>query len=170
MKKYLTNMTHSALLIFAATLAMPTSAGDDSATSSMDSWVQNIGTLHQAISSDKRLLVEHNMNLTDVEAKAFWPIYDTYQKELYQITKRLAKAIDTYALVYNKSTLSNETAKKLLDEALAIELAEVKLKQSYISKFGEVLPKTKVARYLQIETKIRAVLYFRLADKIPLVQ
>jgi hypothetical protein len=170
MKKYLMNMTHSALLIFAAILAAPTFASDDSAISSMDDFAQNIGTLHQEISADKRLLVEHNMNLTDVELKVFWPIYDTYQKELSQIIKRLAKVIDTYALEYNKGALSNETAKKLLDEALAIELAEVKLKQSYISKFGKVLPMTKVARYIQIETKIRAVLYFRLADKIPLVE
>jgi len=94
----------------------------------------------------------------------------TQLKELSQIIKRLAKVIDTYALEYNKGALSNGTAKKLLDEALAIELAEVKLKQSYISKFGKVLPMTEVARYIQIETKIRAVLYFRLADKIPLVE
>ena len=64
----------------------------------------------------------------------------------------------------------NDTAKKLLDEAIAIELAEVKLKQSYVPKLDKILPATKVARYIQIETKIRAVIHYILAEKIPLVK
>jgi len=64
----------------------------------------------------------------------------------------------------------NETAKKLLDDALAIEDAEVKLKRSYVPKLETALPAAKVARYIQIETKIRALVRYELADKIPLVK
>jgi hypothetical protein len=56
-----------------------------------------------------------------------------------------------------------------LDEALAIEQAEVTMKQGYVPKLSAVLPATKVARYLQIENKIRAVIKYELADGIPLV-
>jgi hypothetical protein len=64
----------------------------------------------------------------------------------------------------------NETAKKLLDDALDIEEAEVTLKRSYVPKLGAALPTAKVARYIQIENKIRAVVRYELADKIPLVK
>jgi hypothetical protein len=66
--------------------------------------------------------------------------------------------------------VSDETAKKQITEAIAIEDAEVKLKRSYVPKLEKVLPGIKVARYLQIENKIRAVVTHDLAAEIPLAQ
>jgi polyhydroxyalkanoate synthesis regulator phasin len=81
------------------------------------------------------------------------------------------KTISEYAEAYNngKGAISNETAKKLLDEALAVEEAEVKLKRSYADKIGQVLSSAKTARYIQMETKIRSILKMELAQQIPLV-
>jgi len=163
MKKYLTNMLHPALFVLAITLGLPAFAADTSGTSNME-------ILREKTTADKKFLVASNMNLTDAEAKEFWPIYKAYQKDLYQINERLDKVIEDYATAYNKGALLDDTAKKLLDEAIAIELAEVKLKQSYVPKLDKILPATKVARYIQIETKIRAVIHYILAEKIPLVK
>jgi hypothetical protein len=128
--------------------------------------------LKEKVKADKKLLVATNMNLTDAEAKGFWPLYDGYQKELEQINQRLGGVIRAYADAHNagKGMIPNDTAKKLLKEALATEEAEVKLRQSYAAKLEKALPATKVARYLQIENKIRAILKFELAGEIPLVQ
>ncbi len=127
--------------------------------------------LKEKVKADKKLLVATNMNLTDAEAKSFWPLYDGYQKELEQINQRLITTVKSYADAYNagKGEISNDTAKKLLADALAVEESEVKLRQSYAAKLGKVLPSTKVARYLQIENKIRALVRFELAAQIPLV-
>ncbi|HSB44515.1 MAG TPA: hypothetical protein VLD60_05855 [Nitrospira sp.] len=131
----------------------------------------NMEILKEKIKADKKLVVAANMNLTDAEAKNFWPLYDGYQKELEQINQRLLTTIKSYADAFNagKGELSNDTAKKLLGEVLAVEESEVKLRQSYAAKMGKVLPATKVARYLQIENKIRAIVKFELAAQIPLV-
>ena len=56
-----------------------------------------------------------------------------------------------------------------MNEVLAVEEAEVKLKLSYAEKLGKVLPATKVARCVQIENKIRALVKAELAQRIPLV-
>ena len=162
MKKSMMNMLHPALFVLAISLALPAFAADTSGTSSME-------ILRQKITADKKFLVVSNMKLTDAEAKEFWPIYKAYQKDLHQINDRLAKVIKDYTEAYNKGALSDDTTKKLLNEAIAIELAEVKLKQSYIPKLDKILPATKVARYIQIETKIRAIIRYGLADGIPLV-
>jgi hypothetical protein len=131
----------------------------------------NMEILKEKIKADKKLVVAANMNLTDAEAKTFWPLYDGYQKELEQINQRLGAMIKAYADAYNagKGEISDDQAKKLLAEALAGEESEVKLRQSYAAKLGKVLPATKVARYLQIENKIRAIVKFELAAQIPLV-
>lgn len=127
--------------------------------------------LKEKIKADKKLLVATNMNLTDAEAKNFWPLYEGYQKELEQINQRVLTAIKGYADAYNagKGEISNDAAKKLLAEALSVEESELKLRQSYSAKLSKVLPTTKVVRYLQIENKIRAIVKFELAAQIPLV-
>ena len=126
--------------------------------------------LRAKIKADKKLLVADNLQLTDSEAKAFWPVYDAYQKDLQKLNERLGKAIETYAEGYNKETLTDADAKKLISEAIGIEESEAKLHRTYAAKLEKVLPGKKVARYLQIETKIRALIRFELAGQIPLVQ
>jgi hypothetical protein len=51
-----------------------------------------------------------------------------------------------------------------------IDEAEVALARTYAAKLDAALPGKKVARYLQLERKIRANLRYELADKIPLVK
>ncbi|HEY6287918.1 MAG TPA: hypothetical protein VIW48_00580, partial [Nitrospiraceae bacterium] len=53
----------------------------------------NMEILKEKVKADKKLVVAANMNLTDAEAKGFWPLYDGYQKELGQINQRLLTTI-----------------------------------------------------------------------------
>jgi hypothetical protein len=129
----------------------------------------NMDILLQKVKADKKLLVANNMGLTEEEGKQFWPLYDEYQKELEHINHSLGKTIQEYAQVFNKGPVSNEEAQKLMDQALAIEEKEAKLKRTYADKIEKVLPAAKTARYIQIETKIRSLLRAELAQDIPLV-
>jgi len=178
MKKHISNLLGSAAFLLATVLALPAVADDGAASapnssvasSTDDGTTVTMDTLREKLSADKRQVVADNMNLTDSEAKAFWPVYEAYQQDLYQINLRLAKLINDYALAYNKGAVLNDTAKKLLNESIAIELAEAKLKQSYVPKLSKALPVAKVARYIQIENKIRAIIRYQLAAAIPLVE
>ena len=124
--------------------------------------------LRDKIKADKKLLVATNMELTESEAKGFWPVYEEYQKGLAAINQRIGNLIKSYAADYRAMT--DEKAKKLTAEMVAIEKAEAGYKESYVPKLSKVLPPKKVARYLQIENKIRALVKYELAGEIPLVQ
>ena len=126
--------------------------------------------LAQKVKADKKLLVDVNMQLTDSEAKGFWPIYDAYQKDLEGVDGRLLNVISAYADAYGAGPIPNDLAKHLIGEYLDIQQDEAKMNRSYVPKLSGVLPGAKVARYLQIETKIRAVARYELAARIPLVQ
>ena len=134
-----------------------------------DKPANNMEILRQKIRADKKLLVAANMDLTESEAKGFWPIYDEYQKDLQGINERLSQAIQSYADAYNNKSLTDQQAKHLLDEALAVQQAEVTMRKAFADKLAQVLPARKVARYLQIENKIRAAINYELAEGIPLV-
>ncbi|HXZ24933.1 MAG TPA: hypothetical protein VEI24_01825 [Nitrospiria bacterium] len=126
--------------------------------------------LKEKLKADKKLIVSANLNLTDAEAKGFWPVYEGYQKELGAINQRMAAVIKSYADAYNADKIDDATAKKLLHEAVAIDTAESALRKAYLPKFEKVLPMKKVAIYYQIENKIRAVIKYELASEIPLAK
>jgi hypothetical protein len=128
----------------------------------------NMQIVLEKIRADKKLLVAESMQLTEAEAKAFWPVYDQYQDELFLLRMRTAKLIKDYADASEK--MSNDTARKLLDELMIIEALGPKLRQTYLPKFRKVLPETKVVRYYQIENKINAALMYELAANIPLLK
>jgi hypothetical protein len=153
-------------LVVACALA----AGLAATAMAQDKGTTNMEILRQKIKADKKLVVAANLNLTDAEGKAFWPVYDAYQKDLQQTNQRMAAAIVAYADAYNKGPVTNEVAKKLLDEVLAIEDAEAKQKSAAVPKILAALPAMKAARYIQIENKIRAVIRYELAANIPLVE
>jgi hypothetical protein len=114
--------------------------------------------------------VAANMGLTEGEAKGFWPVYEDYQKELQKLNERTANTIVAYAKEYNADSLTDEKAKSLMHQYLDVQEAEVKLQRSFVPKLSKVLPAKKVVRYLQIESKIRAIVKYELASQVPLVQ
>ena len=126
--------------------------------------------LRQKIKADKKLVVAENLKLTEAEGAKFWPVYDAYQKELQQINERLKTVILAYADAYNKGPVTDAAAKKLIEDASAVDDAEATLRRTTLPKILAVLPATKAARYVQIENKIRAVIRYELAAGIPLVQ
>jgi hypothetical protein len=130
----------------------------------------NMEILRDKIRADKKLVVATNMELTESEAKGFWPIYDEYQKDLQKINQRMANLLESYADDFRNKSLTDDKAKKLINDAVAIDKAEADLKSTYAPKLAKVLPIRKVVRYLQIENKIRAIVKYDIASGVPLVR
>jgi hypothetical protein len=140
------------------------------AQAAQDQPADNMNILRDKIKADKKLLIAENLGLTEAESRAFWPIYDEYQKELAGLNQRLGKMIQSYANEYNANTMTDDKAKSLMTEALSIEEAETALKKKYMEKLSGAIQAMKAARYLQMESKIRALIRFDMAANIPLVQ
>ena len=143
-----------------AVVAVPAFAQDKAA--------DNMQIVLEKVRADKKLLVAENMQVTEAEGKAFWPVYEQYQNELFLLRVRTARLITDYANAQEKMT--NESARTLLDEYMTIESLGLMLRQVYLPEFRKVLPEVKVARYYQIENKIQAALLYELARNIPLAK
>ena len=163
-------MKASILARFVAVVLMAALAGVALPAWTQDRPSSNMEILREKIKADKKVLVAINMKLTESEAKGFWSVYDEYQKDLEKLNKRIGGLLRSYAKDYRNKTLTDAKAKKLIDEFLSIEQAEANLKGSYVPRLSKVLPAKKVARYLQIENKVRALVKYDLAAQVPLVQ
>ena len=137
---------------------------------SQDKPTNNLEITHEKLKADKKLIVTKYMELTEAEAKNFWPVYEDYQKDLQKINERLLNMLQSYAAGYRDKSLTDEKAKQLLDEWIAIDNDDAKRRASYVPKVMKVLPPKKAARYLQIENEYRILLKYDLAVTVPLVQ
>jgi hypothetical protein len=124
--------------------------------------------LREKVRADKKLIVALALDLSDSEAKAFWPVYGAYQSDMIVYYDRVAKLIADYAAAYEK--MNDATANQLLGEFLALQTDHAALLNRYVPRFQRVLPPQKVARFYQLENKIRAIVDYQLARDIPLVK
>jgi hypothetical protein len=95
-----------------------------------DKPADNMQILRDKLKADKKLVVATNMELTESEAKNFWPVYNEYQKDLQKINRRIIALLESYAADFRSKSLTDDKAKKLIDEATAIEQAEANLKST----------------------------------------
>ena len=146
------------VLLFALAMAVPLLAFGGSPGAAQEKPADTMQILLEKIRVDKKLLVAENMVLTESEAKAFWPVYEAFQNELFLLRMRTVKLIKDYADAYDKMT--DNTAKKLLEESMTIEGLGLKLRKTYLPKFRKNLPEAKVVRYYQIRKQdtLRALL------------
>jgi hypothetical protein len=154
------------LIAGAATLFLftaPAARADEAGKKTMD-------TVREALRADKKALVASTLQMTDAEAKAFWPIYDKYQKDLITENNKLYQVIEEYALAYNKNKLDDAKALDIVHRYFSADEARSKVRSSYVSQFSKVLPGLKVARFYQIENKLDAVVRYEMAERIPLMK
>jgi hypothetical protein len=122
------------------------------------------------IKAERKAIVSLNLELTNAESQAFWPVYDEYWVQMKKIGDREVVLMEDFAKHYKYETLTNEKAEEMLNELLSILAAENKLKRKYVKRFMKVLPAKKVLRYYQIENKLDTIINMDLAATIPLAR
>ena len=127
----------------------------------------NMNLVREKLRADKKLLVAEQMQLTEAEAAKFWPVYEAFQADLAKIADRALSLVTYYS--NNYKSMTDSAATRMVSDYLAMERDRAALLDSYRSKFSAVLPPIKVARYYQVENKIRAVLNYELAKSIPMM-
>jgi hypothetical protein len=124
----------------------------------------------QKLIADKRLVVAENLSLTDKEGKGFWPLYDSYQSDLAKLNLRISGVVTAYIDAYSKGPIPDDVAQKLLKDSSEIDRDEVELKQAHFARVEKVIRPSKLIRYAQIENKIRSIIKYELAVKVPIAE
>jgi len=120
------------------------------------------------VMTDKRAVYAQNLQLTDAESHAFWPIYDEYEGKAKKLNDEFLALVDDYAAKYGAMTDADATA--MLKTKMQIEKDREALKQTYTKKVAKVLPPVKALRYAQIETRLDNMIRRDVYGLIPLAQ
>ncbi len=150
----------SACLLFGLALALAAPAGAQVRS--------DIAADRAQLQSDRQAIVAANLPLTEEQAKAFWPAYRDYRAELQRVGDRIVELALSYAK--NSEALSDSQATAMLDESLAIQKEENRIKADWVPKFRKILPTKSVTRFYQIDNKLDALVRYDVARQIPLVE
>ena len=151
------------LLLTAAPLAYAQASGDALSQ-------KELQAAKELVETERNMQLIINLEFTEEENEAFWPLYDEYRAKLRSIRERKLSLIQDYADRYWAGTVDNEFADSAIKEALKIQADTVKLRQKYWKKFRRIVPATKAARFYQLENKMDAEVDYVLAGGVPLVE
>jgi len=153
----------AAVVLGAAMIATPPAAAENKFIGETD-----MPALRNAAKTDKRALVASTLQLTDAEAKKFWPLYDAYQRSVDASNRQRAVAVED--LLSLDKPLSGLYAKNLAAGLIAADESEIKARRKLQNALMKALEPKKVARYMQLESKIRAYQAYDIATVFPLLK
>jgi Spy/CpxP family protein refolding chaperone len=127
----------------------------------------DLTALRNAAKADKKALVTSTLQLTDAEAKKFWPIYDDYQRSRDAADRQRVRAIE--GVIATDKPVSDAYASNLAKDLLATDEAELRARRTMQNKLMKAIPAKKAVRYLQLENKLRAVQVYDVAGAMSLI-
>jgi len=155
--------------LIAAVIVSALPAATTFAQDRVDSGALNsaIETQRQVTEAERQMIVSRNLDLTESESIEFWPLYRKYRADVSGLDDRMIRLITDYASKFD--TLDDDSAIRLLRDSLKIDADRSKLMQRYVSRFNKIIPGTKVARYMQVESRLDTMMRLKLQTSIPLV-
>ena len=152
-----------AVAVAVAVIASPLARAQDAV-----SGVTDLATLRTAVQADKKAFVAATLQLSDAEAKKFWPIYADYQRDLEAANRKRTRALE--GVIALDKPMSEPFARNLGKDLLAADEDELRARRAAQTRVLKVLPAPKAVRYLQLESKIRAVQAYDVAMAFPLAK
>lgn len=147
------------LLIF----SLPNLATGQTDTSNVDSYIES---LRADLRADKVDIVTQAMQLSDKDAKLFWPVYHRYENDLRQVNNQRVALIKSYADKFPNVT--DADAKVMINEALDYYSRRDDLRKKYAEEFLKTgLPPLTVAKFLQLEHRLDIIVDLELASQLP---
>lgn len=120
------------------------------------------------IETEKKTVIAEIMEFSDSESNGFWAVYKDFEKEWEEVFNQKVDLLNQYA--NNYGNIDDEQALELVNELIAIQIAEAKIRKDYLKKYQKVLPGRKLAKYYQLENKMTAAINYDLAEIIPMLE
>lgn len=111
----------------------------------------------QAIESEKIAYISKELKLTPNEAARFFPVYNLYNKEMWELKKAKRG-------FYKENKNSNALQSNRRD-VIAFDSKEVEIKKSYRSEFTKIIGQSRASEFFQVEEDFFNKLRSRLQNR-----
>jgi hypothetical protein len=128
----------------------------------------DIAVLRQDVQADKTEIITRNMQFTEEQSKAFWPVYRNYAHEQQVIGDQRVSLLKDYAANYDH--IDDIQAQSYITRALKFEEDGLKLRKSYVSKFEKVIGAKQTAKFYQVDSRLSLLVNVQLAALLPIIK
>jgi hypothetical protein len=151
----------SVLLASSGALAQ-TAATSDTGTDT------DIALLRSDVQAQRTDVVAHTMQLSDADAKNFWPLYREYSTKEQAIGDQRVSAIKDYAGQYDAMT--DAQADGLVVRMMKFDQSRTQLRTDYYPKFKKAIGAKQAAKFLQVDNRLNLLVDLQIANAIPIIQ
>jgi hypothetical protein len=129
---------------------------------------KDVALLRQNLQAEAKKLITKNMQLSDSEAAAFWPLYNQYTAEVRKVNDTRFGLIKDYARIYK--TMTPEEADKITRLLAESDQTIIALRLEYLPKFEQALPGTKAALFMQLDRRLDSLFNVQIASQLPAIK
>ena len=120
------------------------------------------------VAGQAKNLVKEHLDLTEDQAKIFWPLYDEYHSKSEKILNEELMFLEDYLMHYY--ILDDAKAKELVGKSITLKRNRLDLQEEYFEKMSKVLPAKLAGKFLQIDTRLNLMINQQRSEKMPLVR
>ena len=127
-----------------------------------------IDTVRIELAEGKVRLISETMRLSDEEAKVFWPLYQEYEIELFEIGDRRLELLERFVAAQQTKALEDLEAEKMVLDWFQQETDRLGLLKKYQRLIANELSALRAIQFLQIEHRVNTVIDIMIASELPL--
>ena len=142
---------------------LPTAAPSDQGVSDED-----IRLLRKDLKSMKKQIIAVNLELTEMEAQNFWPIYERYAADLAATTDKKYALLKNYH--DNYYSMTDTQAEEYIKGRAEVEADVTRLRLKYFPIFRRVISGKSTALFFQLDWRLGTLLDLQMASEMPLIE
>jgi len=113
-------------------------------------------------SMQKKAMILEQMDLTEAEKSAFWPVYESYANAIQYLDMEYIRLLN-----YIPEDLTEKKAASLAENMLMNELLLAKTRKQYYRKFSKALTPAQAGKFMQIDNNFRTMLRIQMQKESP---
>ena len=129
---------------------------------------KDVALLRQNLQAESKKIVEKNMQLSDAEGAAFWPLYNEYTAEVRKVNDTRFGLVKHYAQIYK--TMTADEADNMTRPLAQADEDIINLRLQYLARFEQALPGTKAALFMQLDRRLDSLFNVQIASQLPAIK
>jgi hypothetical protein len=129
-----------------------------------------VDAMRADLSDGKIQIIGSVMSLSNDEAKVFWPLYQEYESELFELGDQRVELIRRFAATQRAGKLEQREAAELVEGYFKFEQQRLDLLKKYQGAIATALSPTRAAQFTQIEHRVGTIVELSIAAEMPLIQ
>jgi hypothetical protein len=115
-------------------------------------------------SMEKKAMILKEMNLTEAEKSAFWPVYESYANAIQYLDMEYLRLLE-----YSTDDLSEKESAALCEHLLLNDLLLAKTRKQYFKKFKKAISPAQAGKFMQLDDSFRTMLRLRTQKQAPAI-